>query len=337
MSASRARAIPQTECRALSDRSAARAYAGETGNPAGRRPLLSAAAALLLLLTALAARGATLTVVDPQAHYPEGPLWRDGRLLYVEYSANNIKSWDGKSSHVLWHRDGCGASGLIPFRDHLLVACYDDNSLVELDASAAEVRVIRSDSHGRAFAGPNDFASDGHGGLYFSASGAYDLKAPITGAVLHVSADGGSIEEVAATIHYANGLTLMHDRQHLLVAEMLAGRILSFPIQPDGHLGPRTVWARLQDIAPPTTGADAYNGPDGLKLGPDGCYYIAQNGSGRILVVSEDKRLVRLIKLATPYVTNMAFGAEGSRALFITGAFEQWKAPYPGIVYRWTP
>ena len=30
--------------------------------------------------------------------------------------------------------------------------------------------------------------------------------------------------------------------------------------------------------APLTLNADAYNGPDGLKLGPDGNYYIAQNG-----------------------------------------------------------
>ena len=294
-------------------------------------------AALLLSLASLALRAAELSVVDAHAHYPEGPLWRAGELLYVEYSANNVKSWNGTSSRVLWHRDGCGASGLIGFREHLLVACYDDNSLVELDASGAEVRVIRGDSAGKPFIGPNDFAADGRGGLYFSASGAYDLKAPITGAVLHVSADGAAVVQVADTIHYSNGLTLTHDRQHLLVAEMLAGRILSFPIQGDGSLGPRTVWARLQDLAPPTAHADAYNGPDGLKLGADGHYYIAQNGSGRVLVVSEDKKLVRQIRVATPYVTNMAFGAEGSQALYITGAFEQWKAPYPGVVYRWTP
>jgi sugar lactone lactonase YvrE len=297
----------------------------------------SVAAVLLLSLASLALRAGELTVVDAHAHYPEGPLWRGAELLYVEYSDNNVKSWNGTSSRVLWHKDGCGASALIGFRGHLLVACYDDNSLIELDESGAELHVTRSDSQGRPFTGPNDFAADGRGGLYFSASGAYDLKAPITGVVLHVSADGASVVQVADTIHYSNGLTLTHDRQHLLVAEMLAGRILSFPIEGDGGLGPRTVWARLQDLAPPTAHADAYNGPDGLKLGPDGYYYIAQNGSGRVLVVSEDRKLVRLVKVPTPYVTNIAFGAEGSHVLFITGAFEQWKAPYPGVVYRWMP
>jgi len=140
---------------------------------------------------------------------------------------------------------------------------------------------------------------------------------------------------VANLIHYSNGLTLSKDGKSLLVAEMLAGRILSFPVEAGGTLGPRTVWARMQDLAPPTAHADAYNGPDGLKLGPDGNYYIAQNGSGRVLVVNDERKLVRLITVPTPYVTNMNFGADGADTLYITGVFDPWKAPFPGAVYRW--
>ena len=295
-----------------------------------------ALASCIPCLAALPAVAAQVAPIDPDAHYPEGPLWRDGKLFYVEYSASNIKTWDGTRPAVFWHKDGCGANSLIPFNDHLLVACYDNNSLVELDASGKQVGAILADSSGRPFVGPNDFAADGHGGIYFTASGVYDLKAPITGTVLYLTADGKTITEVASTIHYSNGLTVAADKKHLLVAEMLAGRILSFPIAADGRLGPRTVWARLQDLAPPTPNEDAYNGPDGVKLGPDGNYYIAQNGSGRVVVVSEDKKLVRTIDVPTPYVTNMAFGPRGASVVFVTGAFEQWKAPFPGAVYRWS-
>ena len=281
---------------------------------------------------------AALSVIDPHAVYPEGPLWRDGRLLYVEYAGPGVKVWDGRTVGVFWQSEHCGPSGLIAYgRDHLLVACYDANSVVEIDALGRTVRTFDRDSAGRPFIGPNDFAADRSGGVYFSASGVYDLRAPITGTVLHLSADAGTIAELANTIHYSNGLTLSKDGKHLLVAEGLAGRILSFPVNADGTLGPRTVWARLADLADPTPHEDAYNGPDGLKLGPDGNYYIAQNGSGRVLVVGEDKKLVRMIELPTPYVTNVNFGADGARTLFITGVFEQFKAPYPGVVYRWTP
>jgi gluconolactonase len=270
------------------------------------------------------------------AAYPEGPLWRDGKLLYVEYAGPGIKVWDGRRASDFWQGRHCGASGLIDYRHgHILVACYDANTIVELDQGGKQVRSFDRDSMGKPFVGPNDFTADRRGGIYVSASGVYDLKAPIGGTILHLSA-AGNLVEVAALIHYSNGLTLSKDGKQLLVSEMLAGRILAFPIQPDGTLGPRTVWARLQDLAPPTAHEDAFNGPDGLKLGPDGNYYIAQNGSGRVLVVNEERRLVRAITVPTPYVTNMNFGADGANTLYITGVFDPWKAPFPGALYRWT-
>jgi gluconolactonase len=277
-----------------------------------------------------------ITVIDRDAHYPEGPLWRDGKLLYVEYSTSTIKSWSSTRSGIFWHKEGCGPSSLISRGGALLVACYDGNYLVQIDGSGREVRILRTDSGGSTFTGPNDFAADDRGGVYFSASGAYDIKAPITGAVLYLRADGRTITQVASTLHYPNGLALTNDRRHLLVSEMLAGRVLSFPIEDQGMLGPRTVWARLQDLATPTPHEDAYNGPDGLKLGLDGNYYIAQNGSGRLLVVNEDRKLVRIISVPTPYVTNVAFDPHRPDVIFVTGAFEQWKPPYPGAVYEWT-
>ncbi len=275
-------------------------------------------------------------LIDAKAVYPEGPLWRDGKLLYVEYAGPGIKMWDGKRSVSYWKGEHCGASGLIGYRhDHILVACYDANRIVELDETGRQIRSIDKDAAGKPFIGPNDFTADGSGGIYVSASGVYDLKAPISGAVLHMSATGGLVE-VANLIHYSNGLTVSKDGKSLLVAEMLAARILSFPIEADGSLGARTVWARMQDLAPPTAHEDAYNGPDGLKLGPDGNYYIAQNGSGRVLVVDGEKKLVRIITVPTPYVTNMNFGADGAATVYITGVFDPWKAPFPGAVYRWT-
>ena len=278
-----------------------------------------------------------ILVIDSAAHYPEGPLWHDGALLYVEYSTGDIKRWQAGHSKVFWHGEGCGPSGLIARSKNLLVACYDGNYLLELDTAGHEIRRLRTDSTGKAFAGPNDFAADADGGIYFSASGIYDVKAPISGAILYLHADGTTITRAAGQIHYPNGLALTKDQTHLLVAEMLAGQVLSFPVGRTGALGQRSVWARLRDLAPATPGADAYNGPDGLKRGPDGHYYIAQNGSGRVLVVGADRKLIRTIKVPTPYVTNVAFDPRVPGAVFITGAFEQWQAPFAGAVYRWAP
>jgi sugar lactone lactonase YvrE len=280
---------------------------------------------------------ADTVLIDATAAYPEGPLWRDGKLLYVEYAGPGIKMWDGKQTKPYWSREHCGASGLITYRrNHILVACYDANEIVELDETGKQIRAIDKDGAGKPFIGPNDFTADGTGGIYVTASGVYDLKAPISGTILYLAPAKGTLVEVANLIHYSNGLALSKDGKSLLVSEMLAGRILSFPVEAGGTLGPRTVWARMQDLAPPTAHADAYNGPDGLKLGPDGNYYIAQNGSGRVLVVNDAKKLVRIITVPTPYVTNVNFGADGAATVYITGVFDPWKAPFPGAVFRWT-
>jgi len=288
-------------------------------------------------VTLIGASRADTVLVDATAAYPEGPLWREGKLLYVEYAGPGIKMWDGKETKPYWSREHCGASGLITYRrNHILVACYDANEIVELDETGKQIRAIDKDSAGKPFIGPNDFTADGAGGIYVTASGVYDLKAPISGTILYLSPAKGTLVEVANLIHYSNGLALSRDSKSLLVAEMLAGRILSFPVRADGTLGPRTVWARMQDLAPPTPHEGAYNGPDGFKLGPDGNYYIAQNGSGRVLVVNDQKKLVRMITVPTPYVTNVNFGANGADTVYITGVFDPWKAPFPGAVYRWT-
>lgn len=278
-----------------------------------------------------------LTVVTDAA-YPEGPLWLSGRLYFVEYAAGDVKSWDGSEVRQVWEDHRCGPSGLIRFGDDdLLVACYDANSLVELDHAGRVVRTFTRDSAGDPLNGPNDFAPDGHGGVYISASGVYDTAAPITGSLLHLSADGKSLTKLAGTIHYPNGLTLDGSGQHLLVAEMLADRILSFAVNPDGSLGERRVWARMQDLVPPVPGQDAYTGPDGFKRGADGNFYIADNGTGRVVVVDDQRALVRVIRVPTPFVTNVAFGADGAATVFVTGAFDQWKSPFAGAVYYWRP
>ena len=55
-----------------------------------------------------------------------------------------------------------------------------------------------------------------------------------------------------------------------------------------------------------------------------------------MLVVDDGRKLVRIINVPTPYVTNVAFNPLEANVVFVTGAFEQWKAPFPGAVYRWT-
>jgi gluconolactonase len=309
-----------------------------------RRPLRSAAWAAATLLAAtltgtsvsLAAAtggGARVSVVNAHASYPEGPLWQHGTLYYTEYGADRVMTFRGGVNRQLWKEKGCGANGLVTTVERtFLVACYDNNTLVEINRSGATVRVIRHDSAGSRFHGPNDFTRDARGGIYFSDSGTYSASAPVTGTVEYIARDG-SIRVVARHIHYSNGLAVTPDGRHLLVAEMLANRVLRYDIGRNGRLSHRRVFVRLTRIAP-VRHRGPLDGPDGVKVDRRGRIYIAQNGAGRVLVVSASgRKLLRTVRVAALHVTNVALGAT-ARTLYITSVIDPDHAPYPGRVYR---
>ena len=101
---------------------------------------------MLSTVTLIGVSPADTVLVDATAAYPEGPLWRDGKLLYVEYAGPGIKVWDGKQTKPYWSREYCGASGLITYRrNHILVACYDANEIVELDETGKQIRAVDKD------------------------------------------------------------------------------------------------------------------------------------------------------------------------------------------------
>jgi sugar lactone lactonase YvrE len=272
-------------------------------------------------------------VINPDVSFPEGPEWRDNALFYVAYGGNTLLKWDGAVNTVVWQQDGCGPSAAVGLPDgNFLITCYDANNLAIVSSGGETVTTIDKDSDGAGFVGPNDATVDARGGVYFSASGVWDVTAPITGRILYLNPDG-EVTEVANDIHYSNGLALSPDGAKLYASEMAAQRVLWFPVNKDGTLGERYLFARLSDLLPDKAGMDIYMGPDGLKTDSQGNLYIAQFEGGRIIVVDPAGALLRTLDVPAPYVTNLSFGPD-ENTVFITGALDAFTAPYPGQVYQ---
>jgi len=106
------------------------------------------------------------------------------------------------------------------------------------------------------------------------------------------------------------------------------GRILSFRIEADGTLAPQRV-GRMQDLAPPTRPRGCLQRPDGFKLGPDGNYYIAQNGSGRDAGGERREKASAHHWRADALRDQCEFRRRRCGPLYITGVFDPWKAPFP--------
>lgn len=284
------------------------------------------AALALVLATAPALAG--VKALRSDALFPEGPAFVDANLYYAEYGGNVVTKYDGATADPIWKMDGCGPSAVIPYQGDLLVTCYDSNQIARISVDGKTVTLIEKDSDGMPFVGPNDFASDGKGGVYMTGSGPWE-SGPIVGKLYYID-PAGAVRMVADDLHYANGLVLMADGTRLLVNESEANRVISFAVADDGSLSDRRLFVRVGQV---DAGSGATAFPDGIKLGPDGNYYIGQFSSGRIVVVTPAAELVRVIEVPSPTAPNLAFAPDG-KSIFVMSVDQTDAAPYKGTVYH---
>ena len=277
-----------------------------------------------LIALAGAAQAEDITVINPRALFPEGPVMVGDTLYYAEYAGHTVMRWDGKENTQVWKQEGCGASAVIPMGENFAITCYDSGKLAVITKDGKDVASYDKDNNGAALVGPNDGVPDGKGGIYFTASGPWE-PGPIVGRVLHLSADG-KLSEVANDLHYANGITLGPDKR-LYVNESEAGRVISFAVGDKGELSDRRMFIRLYREGEP---ADVY--PDGIKLGPDGNFYIGEYSAGNIVVVAPDGKLVTKYTVPSIASPNLTFSADG-KTMYVMGVDNTSGAPYEGKVY----
>ena len=131
--------------------------------------------AVLAILSA-AATQADETQIVSDVLGPEGPLFIDGNLYYVGWVSNTLSKWDGKTTTVLNHTEGCGHNGLaLTKQKTFLLACTNDpGAILELDMTGKQLRRWDSDSDGRKFEGGiNDIVVTANGGAYATVFGPY--------------------------------------------------------------------------------------------------------------------------------------------------------------------
>jgi gluconolactonase len=294
---------------------------------------IHAIAFVLMAAVSIDANADGVKTLNADAHFPEGPIWYHGKLYYVEYDRNSVTTWDGSKNAIFWSQKGCGPSAVIPTaQGEFLTTCYDNNSVGRISADGQTLPPYTQDKAGNPLVGPNDFAPDGHGGIYFSASG--HPGTAIDGRVFYLAADG-TIELKADSVESANGVAVSKDGKILYVIETDGHRLLRFNIGPGGSLSDRRVFLNLDDL----TNNVGHIYPDGVKIDSRGEIYIGQNPrdihaplAGIIFVVNAEGKLLRKLTLPSPGVPNLAFSAD-EKTVYVTALDQLDKSPYQGKVY----
>ncbi|GLS21957.1 gluconolactonase [Labrys miyagiensis] len=284
------------------------------------------------LLLGTSALAADAKVINADAYFPEGPIWHNGKLFYVEYGRNTVMTWDGSKNEVFWRQDGCGPSAVVPTSTgEFLVTCYDSNTIGHVSADGKTLPPYDKDTDGNPFIGPNDFAPDRKGGVYFTGSG---HEGPAIDASAYYLTRDGKAVKVAGNLHNANGLAVSNDGKILYLIETEDNRLIEFDIQDDGSLANRRVFLRLDDLFPNAP----HIWPDGVKIDAKGELYIGQSprsldAPGKIIVVDGDAKLLRTIAVPSVSMPNLAFGPD-EKVIYVMALDQIDKAPWHGKVYE---
>jgi sugar lactone lactonase YvrE len=294
---------------------------------------LRAAICLVAIWLAMPVQAARFQVVNDDVHFPEGPIWKAGKLYYVEYDRNTITVWDGKSNHIFVTQKGCGPSAVIAnARGEFLTTCYDSGTIGRVSGDGSPLPAWDHDEQGNRFIGPNDFAPDRLGGIYFTCSG---TPGPTHDASVFYIASDGKITLAVAGLHNANGVAVSRDGGTLYVIETDENRLLRFKIGPAGHLSDRRTFLNMDEL----THHVGHIYPDGVKIDSHGLLYVGQNPkdphaplAGTIFVLDSEGHLLRSITLPSPGVPNLTFSPD-EKTLYVTALDQLDKPPYRGKIY----
>ncbi|WP_420998283.1 SMP-30/gluconolactonase/LRE family protein [Cupriavidus sp. 30B13] len=268
--------------------------------------IFHALVAALLLLPRAAFAGPAAEIVATGLDFPEGPVFVGQDLYFVDYTASTVYRLDGHRAAPVWHQSGCGANGLVPYGDGLLVACYDGGTFQAIAPGGAALRTIDRDLEGGGFDRPNDLARDGRGGVYLTASGG-DGGTP--GKVYYLARAQPRPRVVAGGFQNANGVALSPDGRVLYLAESGTDKVLSFDVAVDGSLKNRRDFLLLDALL--AGGPGARHTPDGLRTDAAGRLFVGlYNGRG-FAVFDAGGRLLADVPLPGEHHASLALSPDG--------------------------
>lgn len=261
---------------------------------------------------------------SPVDSFLEGPSFgRDGTLYVVDIPFGRVfaispsgdwrlaAQYEGWPNGLKLHKDG-----------RIFIADYRQG-LVTLDPASGAIAPLLRTRHSESFKGLNDLHFAANGDLYFTDQGQTGLHDP-AGRVYRLTA-AGRLEQLIGTVPSPNGLVLNLLENQLFVAVTRANAVWRLPLMGDGSVAKAGLFLQLSGGA---------SGPDGMALDVEGGLVVAHLGLG-VWRFDAQGRPTHLIETELGgQCTNVAFGGQDNRDLFITesqsGTILRARLPVPG-------
>lgn len=256
----------------------------------------------------------------------EGPVWDPARgLIYSDVIHGGVFALSpaGEVSEIFPHRRGIGGMAL-----HVAGGMVISGRNVAVKLFEAEgTRVLMDQGAADGIVGFNDLGTDAEGRVYV---GSLAFRATeresdddLPSAHLHMIDLDGSLHTLQDGIRLTNGIAVSADGRRLYHADSLTHAVWASARENDGTLGPRRVFAAVEDGI-----------PDGIALGEDGALWVAVAHGSRVDVFEPDGSLRRRLEVPVPMVTSVCFGGADMKDLYVVTGSRGGPRENCGTIYR---
>lgn len=257
------------------------------------------------------------TVLEGPAFDRAGNLWitdlPNGCILRIapDGMVALVVEYDGEPNGLAIHADG-----------RVFVADFR-HGLMVLDPTTGGIAPLCTGPEKERFKGVNDLTFAANGDLYFTDQGGTGLHDP-SGRVYRLGAEG-RLDVLIDTMPSPNGLALNAAGNILYVAATRSAEVWQLPLGPRGAVFKAGLFARLP-----------VQGPDGMALDTAGNLAVANPWLGIVwLFDGRGVPVARIESCAGSFVTNVAFGGEDNRWLYIcegeSHSVLRARMPHPGL------
>jgi gluconolactonase len=272
----------------------------------------------------------------------EGPVWRPGDGLYFT-GGDRITRLDLNGGTHVFREPSSAANGLLFDFERRLIVCEARNRRLTRTELDGAITVLADNYQGKKFNSPNDLTIDSKGRIYFSdprygnrdSIEMFDESGRAVEGVYRIDAPGKVSRIITHEADRPNGLLVSARDEYLYVADNnnnTAGgaRILwRFDLRPDGVINAQSKKLIFD--------WEDGRGPDGLEMDQQGRLYVAggltgahgpfesaEKFKGGVYVLSPGGELLAFVAVPVDEVTNVAFGGEDWKTLFVTAGGTLW-------------
>jgi len=261
--------------------------------------------------------GANSSRTEPGLY--EGPVWIKDALYFSDFTfakgfPSRIQRLDANGVMTTVIEDS-GSNGLaVDAQGNIVAATHKYKSLSRYDLSTGQRSSVVEKYKDNVFTSPNDLTIAADGTIYFTDPSFQRDAAPggQSKTSVYRLASNGDITVVDSSIDNPNGISLSP-----------AGNVLY--VNGGGEKGLLRAYPVINGV--PQAGTDLLTDlkyPDGMAIDCHGNLYIAEHLAQRVRVVTPAGKQIANIKVDA-HVTNVAFGGNEGKTLYITGAGVVWK------------